>query len=429
MSKPNNYQLQIGDRISDWEVVDPMVPPPAHIKANRPFTRCKCLAINDGNICGKIKDVNTYDLVKGNTKNCGCTRKKDVIGKPFGSWTVIDKAYFKHDTYYNCECECGNKGVVKLGDLTSGGSRSCGCKNKITTVEEVKRAAITSIFNKNKDQGRHYGNGDLPIGLCGLLVQLPCFYCGRIGVNEHTFDGTLHSDFVKENGKLRWNGLDRFSDKISKTHDMNNVVPACPQCNFFKLDRSYEEVLENIPKLNSEFVIKTLENINVVREEIRLLNEGKITAKYARCSTDLGKLYSSDFNSKITKFAGHRKEARYKNIPMNLSPEEIAELKLSNCIYCGKKSKLSSLELNEIDRISPGQNYDPSNCTTACRPCNSAKSILTLDQFREWIITIQSNFDNLPKTENEVLEMINSGYFIEQARKMNISDYFEYLDK
>lgn len=421
MSNTKSAPLKTGDKFNNWEVIDPSVPTPCHIKNKRPFAKCKCLD------CGKEQAVNIYDMVKGSTKNCGCTRKKDVIGKTFGLWTVISRSHFDQNTYYNCKCECGKTAIIPLQTLTSGGSKSCGCGFKITTEKEAKQKAVIEVFVRNKNVNRHYGNGNLPVGLCSLLIQLPCFYCRAVGVNEQSFDTTESSEFVKINSRLKYNGLDRFSNKISKTHDMNNTVPACPQCNFFKLDRNYEDMIENIPKLNPNFIPLTLNNIDTVRKEIKLLNEGKIQATYTKCSTDLGKLYSSDFNSKIGKFISHRKEERYKNIPMTLSVEEIAELKLAQCVYCGKKPKLSSMELNEIDRIDPGMSYESSNCTTACRPCNSAKSTLTLEQFKDWIIRLQSNFINLPKTENEVIELINIGYFIDQAKKLRVGDYFDYL--
>ena len=50
-------------------------------------------------------------------------------GQKFNKWTVESFAYKKgYDKYYNCVCECGNKGVVLGANLRRGLSKSCGCE-------------------------------------------------------------------------------------------------------------------------------------------------------------------------------------------------------------------------------------------------------------------------------------------------------------
>jgi hypothetical protein len=53
--------------------------------------------------------------------------KKSSIkpGNRYGRLTVIDLAYTHKDNYY--ECQCGNKKIVRGSNLTSGGTKSCGC--------------------------------------------------------------------------------------------------------------------------------------------------------------------------------------------------------------------------------------------------------------------------------------------------------------
>lgn len=56
-------------------------------------------------------------------------KRLNLIGQKYGRWTVVslhhrDSRYMAH---YDCICDCGKTGIVQLGSLRSGGSRSCGC--------------------------------------------------------------------------------------------------------------------------------------------------------------------------------------------------------------------------------------------------------------------------------------------------------------
>lgn len=92
---------------------------------------CKC-------DCGNITSVRQGHLRSGHTKSCGCGKKqlKDLTGQKFGYLTVISRAedYItpgsgKRYVQWNCECVCGNKTIVIVGNLKSGATISCGCKN------------------------------------------------------------------------------------------------------------------------------------------------------------------------------------------------------------------------------------------------------------------------------------------------------------
>lgn len=56
--------------------------------------------------------------------------RSDLKGKKFGKLTVLD--YCRVDKYgqteWLCECECGNKTIVKAYNLKSGRTTSCGCR-------------------------------------------------------------------------------------------------------------------------------------------------------------------------------------------------------------------------------------------------------------------------------------------------------------
>lgn len=67
---------------------------------------------------------------------------RDITGKTFNRLTVIK--YLHSDKHYNsywlCECECGNETVVTANRLRSGHTKSCGCYMKERSKEEcIKR--------------------------------------------------------------------------------------------------------------------------------------------------------------------------------------------------------------------------------------------------------------------------------------------------
>ena len=85
---------------------------------------CKCE-------CGNEKAVRGGLLTSGRTKSCGCITKpiKDLSGKVFGKLTVVNFAGSRNRRVrWLCKCECGNEKDIVGGHLTSGSTKSCGCR-------------------------------------------------------------------------------------------------------------------------------------------------------------------------------------------------------------------------------------------------------------------------------------------------------------
>lgn len=88
--------------------------------------------------CGKTVIINSDNLRRGHTQSCGCQKKIsaqkrfiDLTGKKFGKLTVIGRSPRidpHRDTYWICDCDCGNTGYEVLGNnLKRGLVISCGC--------------------------------------------------------------------------------------------------------------------------------------------------------------------------------------------------------------------------------------------------------------------------------------------------------------
>ena len=81
--------------------------------------------------CGNLTYVPPNKLTSGNTKSCGCRRTRDISGKRFGSHVAVEPTGEVHPInrtrLWRCICDCGRTAQVSVSNLTSGGTRSCGC--------------------------------------------------------------------------------------------------------------------------------------------------------------------------------------------------------------------------------------------------------------------------------------------------------------
>ena len=98
------------------------------------YWKCQC---DCGNVCSK----RGYELNNGTYTDCGCERKKrqrtkidttSEVGKIYGRLTVLERDLSKpighgNDSFWICQCQCGNKISVRATVLHRGVTKSCGC--------------------------------------------------------------------------------------------------------------------------------------------------------------------------------------------------------------------------------------------------------------------------------------------------------------
>ena len=116
-----------GQNFGDWIVLYEL----KERKNKKIYYHCKCS-------CGKEKDVMGQHLKDGTSTNCGCIRDKktsqrqfkDITNQKFGRLTVKSIAGKDKDGHilWYCDCDCGNKNIIKMGkNLRQGETLSCGC--------------------------------------------------------------------------------------------------------------------------------------------------------------------------------------------------------------------------------------------------------------------------------------------------------------
>lgn len=112
---------------------------------------CKC-------DCGTGKEVKIYNLKSGKSTSCGCARKNDLVGKKIGKLTIIKRLPMKKSyVEYECLCDCGNTIIKAYSNLVSTVGEKCCSNCKTPKVEDIsgKRfGRLTAIKYIGKSKGK-----------------------------------------------------------------------------------------------------------------------------------------------------------------------------------------------------------------------------------------------------------------------------------
>lgn len=143
--------------------------------------------------------------------------KQEFVGNVYCRLTILSIEY-KTDsnrTYAKCKCSCGNEHTVRLADLCSGNTKSCGCYK----TERDKRAkshglSKTRFYNiwcgmvartTNPTEPAYSSYGGRGIKLCDSWLKFENFYNDMIDGYEDNLSIDridVNSGYCKEN--CRW---------------------------------------------------------------------------------------------------------------------------------------------------------------------------------------------------------------------------------
>jgi len=113
---------------------------------------------------------------------------EEMIGKKYGRLTVIRKAPkgTKDRVALVCDCECGNQKIIRVGDIRSRKTKSCGCLRIEVTSKRFTKQGDTSkrlysiwagmkgrCSNKNIEEYKNYGGRG--ISVCEEWEDYPTF--------------------------------------------------------------------------------------------------------------------------------------------------------------------------------------------------------------------------------------------------------------
>ena len=77
---------------------------------------------------------------------------KDITGQKFNRLTALERdieaTKFHSDTYWKCQCDCGNVVSVGLQRLQKGKTKSCGCYRKEVACNNTKKNLVGQKFGR-----------------------------------------------------------------------------------------------------------------------------------------------------------------------------------------------------------------------------------------------------------------------------------------
>lgn len=131
-------------------------------------------------------------------------RAIDITGQTFGRLTATTRMQDGKCTLWVCKCQCGNTVTVRLGDLRSGKTKSCGCLKRKSQGERQNKTRLYRIWSGMKDRCcnpkyHHYMDyGGRGIGVCA--EWLDSFLAFRDWALSNGYRDDLSIDRIDVNG-------------------------------------------------------------------------------------------------------------------------------------------------------------------------------------------------------------------------------------
>lgn len=200
---------------------------------NKTYANCLC-------DCGNTIKIRLDQVKSGNTTSCGCAKSPNLTGEQFGRLTVLKEV--KSETKQRkwlCKCNCGNKTILTSHILMSGHTQSCGCirSEKLSTWEVLIGETLKSLnieFEKEKT-----------FNDCRYIQPLRYdFYIPKINTCIE-YDGEQHKSPVEY-----WGGLSAYKERLIKDEIKSNYCKA----NNIRLVRISSKSREEVVKIITNII-------------------------------------------------------------------------------------------------------------------------------------------------------------------------------
>lgn len=109
--------------------------------------KCRC-------DCGNIILRSAGELDRTKNQNCGHKVSYDTyVGKKFGHLVILSRQWDqdKKESYLLCQCDCGNRKLIRGYSVIHGIIKSCGClREKISVGDTYNRLTVLQAKERNK---------------------------------------------------------------------------------------------------------------------------------------------------------------------------------------------------------------------------------------------------------------------------------------
>jgi len=345
----------------------------------------KSLWLCECNICGNEELITGFDLLACEKINHICSKKKikileeknkislDYIGKRFGRLVIKNIIRKNGHIYCECDCDCGGKTTKKFKNLREGSSKSCGCLRRSKDFVDLtgqKFYSWTVIKQKRENKNLNYWLCKCD---CGRKEQVISGYALRKGFTKSC--GFCRADRVKRDLTGQKFGRLTVIKRAEKAKSSNNYKWLCI-CDHGGFGEPKEI------KVTDSNLIRGQQSCGCyTKERIREVKEKQAKERPVNINSGINKVYSS-----------YKKRAERNNIDFNLSKEDVKELILKSCFYCGNKEHTSRMQVGKyktfyytgIDRVDNNKGYIKGNVVSSCKICAYAKRDFTLEEFNKW---------------------------------------------
>lgn len=275
--------------------------------------------------------------------------------KRFGKLLALNRIVNKNgkQNKYLCKCDCGNEVVIDTSQLNSGGRKSCGCA-KSPDVVGIKFGKLLVVkFLKIKDKQRVFKCRCE----CGNIVNVK--YCHLTKGNNRSC-GCIKYPNLKGKKFSKLNVLKK-GKKIKRKDGSPEGTWLCKcECG----------------------------NKTTVTTHYLITGHTRSCGCMARLNNSLP--YQEAAKNHL--YSTYKQGAKNRNIDFDIPRKEFIELTSKDCYYCnckpnqrrgttGRHGFNGDYFYNGLDRIDNNMGYLNYNVLPCCGNCNTAKGILTKEEF------------------------------------------------
>ena len=174
------------------------------------------------------------------------------------------------------------------------------------------------------------------------------------------------------------------TEGCNNKHRAKGLCKNCYTMQWFKSARaSNSDKIKQYNQDKREYYYKNRNKLAKVAKRYRTENKEAIRERRREQGKDLHVQYMS--NKRI---------ARHDKRKWELTEEQFKELRSKPCEYCGQPYTVNGVGL---DRVDSSKHYCIDNVVPCCKVCNTMKSVLSVDEFKQHIVRIYENFQRKDK--------------------------------